>query len=162
MNFKIDFKPSKEYYEEAYDEMISSYKLKKWEPFFALLLVVFGIVIYFIINNEKLKFLPFIFILLGFYELIKFYNEKKKWINARLKSKVLEKNIQIEFYDDYLIHSGPFSKGQIRWDGLKNIQETSKGIILKLYVGTSIYLSKTNFKTRNEVDFILSKKQNTL
>ncbi|MEC4003839.1 hypothetical protein OX283_004160 [Flavobacterium sp. SUN052] len=162
MNFKIEFKTSKEYYEEAYDEMISTYKLKKWEPFFATLLVVFGIVIYFIINNEKLKFLPFIFILFGFYELIKFYNEKKKWINARLKSKVVGENIKIEFYDDYLIHFGPFSNGQIIWNGLKNIQETSKGVILKFDVGTSLYLSKTIFKNRNEINFILSKKQNSL
>ncbi|GAA4041735.1 YcxB family protein [Flavobacterium chungnamense] len=162
MNFKIDFKASKEYYEEAYDEMISSYKLKKWEPIFALLLVVFGIVIYFIINNKKLKFLPFIFILLGFYELIKFYNEKKKWINSRLKSKIQGENIKIEFYDDYLIHSGPFSNGQIKWNGLNNIQETSKGIILKLESGTSIYVSKANFKMPNEIDFILSKKYNSL
>lgn len=159
MNFKIDFTPNKEYYKEAYEEMISTYKLKKWEPIFALLLIVFGLFIYFTIKSENLKFIPFIFIFLGIYELVKFYFEKRKWINDRLKSNVVGKNIEVEFTNDYMVHSGPFSNGKISWDGFKNLMETQKGILLKQENGINIYFSKEIFKNRSEIDFILNKKK---
>ena len=159
MNFKIDFTPNKEYYKEAYEEMISTYKLKKWEPIFALLLIVFGLFNYFTIKSENLKFIPFIFIFLGIYELVKFYSEKRKWINNRLKSNIVGKNFEVEFTDDHMVHSGPFSNGKISWDGFKNLIETQKGIFLKQENGISIYLSKENFKNRSEIDFILNKKK---
>ena len=159
MNFKIDFTPNKEYYKEAYEEMISTYKLKKWEPIFALLLIVFGLFIYFTIKSENLKFTPFIFIFLGIYELVKFYSEKRKWIKNRLKSNIVGKNFEVEFTDDHMVHSGPFSNGKISWDGFKNLIETQKGILLKQENGINIYFSKEIFKNRSEIDFILNKKK---
>jgi hypothetical protein len=159
MNFKIEFYPDKSYYKEAYEEIISTYKFKKWEPIFAILFFVFGISIYFINQTENLIFFPSVFIVIGIYEFFKFYNEKRKWIKDRLNSKVFEKKLELEFEEEYLIHSGPFSKGKINWNGINDILKTKKGILIKPETGISIYLSEKVFKSKSEIDFIISKKK---
>lgn len=43
MNFKLTFIPNEQYYNEAYGEMISSLKYKKYEPIFAMIMIGSGI-----------------------------------------------------------------------------------------------------------------------
>jgi hypothetical protein len=66
------------------------------EPIFALLLIAFELSIYFIIKSEKLSSCLFLFFLWNLW-VDKIYFEKRKWINNRLKSNVVGKNIEIEF-----------------------------------------------------------------
>ena len=95
MSFKIEFYPDKSYYEEAYNEIISTLKLKKYEPIFALVIIFFGITLFFINQNKNLSFISIIFIGIGIYEFMKYYYEKQKWINDRLKSKILGEKLEI-------------------------------------------------------------------
>lgn len=159
MNFKIEFYPDKNYYKEAYDEMLSTNFLKKWQPLFGIFFVILGYLSNSINKNENLN-LPTLMILgYGIYEFFSYFLLKKKWMNDRLKSKVFEKKMELEFYEDYFISFGPFSEGKLNWNGLKQILKTKKGIILRLETGMSIYLSDKIFNTKNEIDFIISKRK---
>lgn len=159
MNFNLTFKPDENYYKEAYSEIISSLKLKKYEPILATIMVLFGIGLYFLDNDRKLGLFPFVFSGIGIYEFYKSYNEKQKWLKDRLDSKISGQLLEIEFSETTIKHSGPFSNGELNWNGLKNIIKTKNGIILKPENGISIYLPDRLFNDREQIDFIISKKK---
>ena len=92
-----------------------------------------------------MSFFPLLFSGLGVFELIKVYTSRKKWLNDRLTSGVTGQEIKLQFTDDYIIHDGPFSSGNIKWIGIKSIRLTNKGLILKPETGIAIYLPRTAF-----------------
>ncbi len=161
MDFRLTFTPDEPYYKEAYDEIVSSLKFKKYEPYFATTMVIFGIGLYVYDTNSILGMFPIVFSLIGVYEFYKLYHEKKKWLKDRLDSKVLGQNIELVFNDSSIIHKGPFSNGEINWNGIKNIFKTQKGIIIKPENGISIYLPDKLFEDKKQIDFILTKKKNS-
>ncbi|MCP9763564.1 YcxB family protein [Lacihabitans soyangensis] len=158
MNFDLTFVPDRAYYEEAYDEIISTLKRRKYESYLATCMIVFGLFFYFLNIFETLKFFPFILIFFGIYGHFSMYNEKKKWLKDRLDSRVAGQSMQLNFSEEVIKHHGPFSSGEIAWDGIKEILKTTKGILLKPENGISIYLPKTLFKNQKQIDFVLSKK----
>lgn len=157
MIFTITIIPDEPYYKEAYDELVSTLKLKKYEPYFAIIMILFGIGLYFFDTDKVLGIFPIIFSLIGVYELYKVYNEKNKWLKARLASIVTGQKIEMEFSDSNISHKGPFSNGEMKWEGIKSIHKTKKGIILKPDNGISMYLPDMLFSDKNEIEFILSK-----
>jgi len=157
MIFTITIIPDEPYYKEAYDELVSTLKLKKYEPYFAIIMILFGIGLYFFDTDKVLGIFPIIFSLIGVYELYKVYNEKNKWMKARLASIVTGQKIEMEFSDSNISHKGPFSNGEIKWEGIISIHKTKKGIILKPDNGISMYLPDMLFSDKNEIEFILSK-----
>ncbi|MEA5403792.1 YcxB family protein [Arcicella sp. DC2W] len=159
MNFSLTYVPDRQYYEEAYREMISSLKLKKYEPVLATIMIVFGIGLYLLDKNNKLSIFPLVFCSLGIYEFYKVYHEKKKWLKDRLDSKVLNQPITLEFNEATIKHNSTFANGELKWDGLKDIVKTKNGILLKPENGLSIYLPDKIFRGREEIEFILSRKK---
>lgn len=157
MNFTISFKPDLNYYEEAYSEMVKSNGLKRFEPVFATGMILFAIVLWYRDNQGTLGFFPILFGGLGIFELIKVYTSRTKWISERMKSGVTGQEINLQFTQDQIVHSGPFSTGDIKWTGIKSIGQTDKGIIIKPETGTAIYLPKTSFQTQEQIEFIINK-----
>lgn len=159
MNFNLTFKPDENYYKEAYAEIISSLKLKKYEPIFATIMVIFGIGLYVFDTHKILGVFPFIFSGIGIYEFCKFYFEKKKWLKDRLDSRIAGQLLEIAFNETTIKHKGPFSNGELDWNGIKDIKKTKKGVLLKPENGISIYLPDRLFEDKKQIDFILSKKK---
>ena len=159
MTFKLTFTPDKKYYEEAYDELISITKLRKWEPIFAIIMTLFGIGLYYFDERGLLGILPFFFIILGVYEFVKVSYIKRKWLKEREHSGVNGQLNEIEFNDEVIRHSGPFSNGEIIWAGFKEIKKTKKGIVLKPETGISLYLPDRWFNDNEEINFIMSKRK---
>lgn len=157
MEFSLKFIPDENYYKEAYDEMVSSMRYKKYVPYFASALIFVGIVFSFLDKSGVVGIFPFLFICSGLYEFFKFYNEKKKWMKDRLDSRILGKEIQMQFTDEMIKINGPFSNGELKWFGLKKIVKTKKGILLKPENGLSIYLQDKMFSSDEQIKFILSK-----
>ena len=157
MEFNLKFIPDENYYKEAYDEMVSSMKYKKYVPYFASTLIFVGAVFYFLDKSGVIGIFPFLFIFLCLYEFFKFYNEKKKWMKDRLDSRILGKEIQMDFTDEIIKINGPFSIGEMKWVGLKKIVKTKNGILLKPENGFSIYLQDKMFSSDEQIKFILSK-----
>jgi len=160
MNFILTFIPDKQYYIEAYDEIISLLKYKKYEPYFAIILIGMGIILYFQDTYKVSELMPILFSLSGIYQLFKLYFEKKKWLKDRLDSKIIGQQIKMHFTDEGIKHNGPFSNGELNWKGLKKIVKTKKGILIKPENGISIYLPNTVFKNEVQLEFILSKNSN--
>ena len=158
MDFKLTFCADEAYYKEGYREIISSFKLKKYEPLFAGISIVAGIGLYVYDRHHILGLFPFVFSISGIYTFYKTYYEKKKWLKDRMTSKIANEMLEIAFSDIEIKHLGPFSKGEMRWDGLKDILETKNGILIKPENGLSIYLSKKQFANREQIEFVLSKK----
>lgn len=159
MNFLVIIKPDLAYYEEAYDEMISSKRFKKLEPFFAVTMILFGMGLWYFDTTNVFSFFPFVFSAVGLYELVMVYVSRKKWLKDRLDSRILGQEMRLQFTEEFINHTGPFSSGEINWDGLKSITETKKGLIIRPENGTVIYLPRTLFNSSEEFEFILSKTQ---
>lgn len=116
-----------------------------------------GMVLQYFDAERALSVFPFVFSGVGVYELFKVYWEKKKWINDRLGSRIIGKRIELEFTDEYIIHSGPFANGKITWDGLRSVLATNKGLIIKPENGVVIYLPRTIFQSQKDIEYILAK-----
>lgn len=158
MTFNLSFKPDEKYYKEAYEELISLTRLKKWEPILAIIMVVFGVGLDYFDKYDKLGIFPFFFMIMGIYEFFKFFYNKTKWLKERRESQVTGQLIEIEFNNETIKHSGPFSNGEIKWTGLK-VRKTNKGIVLKPETGIVLYLPDSLFKGQDEIAFILSKRR---
>ena len=161
MNFNLTLIPDELYYKEAYREILSTFKFKKYEPFFATLMVILGIGLYFYDTNRITGLFPFFFSLIGIYEFYKQFHEKNKWLKDRLASKVASQKIELEFSDSIIIHKSPFSNGEIKWEGIKKIIKTQNGLIIKPENGISIYLPDRLFSDRKHIEFILTKNKNS-
>ncbi len=159
MDFTISFRPDLDYYKEAYSQIIKSNGLKRFEPVFATMMILVGLGLWYFDESSALGLFPFLFSGLGLFELIKVYTSRNKWISDRVKSGVTGQEIQIQFTDDLIIHHGPFSSGNIKWIGIKSIGQTDKGLIIKPEIGTVIYLRKTTFDDKDQIDSILSKRK---
>jgi hypothetical protein len=162
MNFKVTITLDEQYYSEAYEELISLNKLNKWEPYLAGAMILVGFILYTFDNNDQLGFFPFIFIGVGIFEFIKAKTKKSKWLKERLDPALVGNQLEVEFREEFIRHSGPFSNGDIKWAGLKEIKKTCNGIILKPSRGISIYLPDKLFRSKDEIDFILSKHNSDL
>ena len=85
------------------------------------------------------------------------YFEKNKWLKDRLDSKIVGQQIEMHFTDEVIKHNGPFSNGELNWNGIKAIVKTKKGILIKPENGISIYLQNSLFKDKAQIEFILKK-----
>lgn len=157
MIFNITLTPDEPYYKEAYGELVSTLKIKKYEPYFAIIMILFGIGLYYFDTYKVSGIFPIIFSLVGVYEFFKVYHEKNKWMKGRLANNVTGQKIEMEFNESTIVHKGPFSNGEMKWEGFKSIQKTKKGIILKPDNGVSIYLPDRLFSDNKQIEFILSK-----
>ena len=158
MEFQVTITPAKKYYTEAYTELISLTRLKKWEPYIAILMILVGVIVYYF-NIKNLKIFPFIISAAGFYELYKSFYERNKWLKDRLDSNIAGQQINFIFNEKTIKHSGPFSNGEMSWSGFKSIIKTRKGIVLRPETGVSIYLPDYVFDDRSKIEFILSMKK---
>ncbi len=157
MNFEVAFTPDKQYYDEAYVEMLSITKVKKWEPVLGTIMVAAGVIFYFFDRYRVLGIFPFVISGIGIYEFCKFYYEKHKWLQDRLAGSVHGQLLHIAFSEDHIRHSGPFSNGEMKWTGLNCITKTKKGILLKPETGFSIYLPYRIFADNGQIDFVVLK-----
>jgi len=156
MNFEINFKPSMDYFEESYSEIIKSNWVKRFEPLFAIVMVLFSIGLWYYDRTGVLGLFPIFFGALGVFELVKVYHSRRKWLRDRAQSGVIGQDIRFQFTDDLIIHNGPFSNGNIKWTGIKSITETKKGVLVRPDTGVALYLPKSMFASE-QIDFILSK-----
>lgn len=157
MDFTINFRPDLNYYKEAYSEMIKNSGLKRFEPVFASMMILTGPGLFYFDKSNALGFFPILFSGVGVFELIKVYTSRSKWLNDRVKNGVIGQEIRLQFTDDLIIHNGPFSNGSLKWTGIKSVKQTEKGIIIRPETGIVIYLSKTMFERKEQIDLIINK-----
>lgn len=156
MDFEISLEPSMDYFEESYSEIIKSKWLKRFEPLFAIAMILGSIGLWYFDRTGVLGLFPILLGALGFFELVKVYHTRRKWLRDRAQSGVIGQEIRMRFTEDQIIHNGPFSNGDIKWIAIKSITETKKGVLVRPDTGVVLYLPKSML-SREQIDFILSK-----
>jgi len=159
VNISLKVRISEEYYKEFYSEWLKFRSYKKWQPHVAILLLIFGIVLFIVFRNNF--FIPILFILFGIYEFFEFYYSRNKWLKERLSSNITNKEIMIIFEDNIIKSNGPFSNNELKWNGISKAIETEKGLFLIPENGVSIYLQKSSFDSIDQVQSIITKVQNS-
>ncbi|NBP67136.1 MAG: YcxB family protein [Cytophagia bacterium] len=158
MNFTVSFRPDLNYYKEAYSEIVRNNGVKRFEPVFAIAMILSGIGLFYFDKTNVLGFFPILFSGIGAFELIKVYTSRNKWINDRVKSGVTGQEVKLQFTEDLIIHSGPFSNGNLKWTSIKSVGQTDKGVIIIPETGIVIYLPKRIFDSKDQIDIIINRK----
>ena len=164
MRIEIEVALSKAYYQEYYGEWLTfRSKRRKWQPLVGATLIVWGVLCAVIGKpTGNLALIPMLFVGAGIYELGQFYYAKWQWLRARADSRLENQRVRLIFTEQEIMHTGPFSKGELSWAGLRDVKETSKGIFLIPESGISIYVPKQAFESATQVQVILSRAKQEL
>ena len=154
MNITIKYTADKAYFREFYDQWLERSKWKKWEPLLSALLIVLGLVYYYLSKHPDIWFLPLIVVMAGLFELGKYIYDKQQWLKARFSSRIFGKELQLVFSEEKIRHKGPFTEGVFHWEDLEAIRQTSKGVFLIPENGISIYLPTANFPSAESIHWI--------
>ena len=105
---------------------------------------------------------PYFFMAVGLYETIKPFYKKHKWLQERKESHLNGQVITAHFGNDAMSTAGPFSSGEIKWAGIREIRETANALFIIPENGTSIFLPKSVFQSAEQIQAVLSKRGPTL
>jgi hypothetical protein len=158
MKIEVELTLSQAYYQEVYQEwVISRSKYRRWQVHVGLLLCCLAL-LFTLLSGARLKefwFFPLFFIVAGACEIGSFYYSSRQWLRSRVDSRLLDQQVALTFEPHVIHHTGPFSQGELRWEGIQHIQETTKGLFLIPQNGVSIYLPKSAFHSPVQVQEIL-------
>lgn len=160
MDIEIEIILTPSYYRELYGEWLTfRSKFRKWQVHVGLLLLVPAYV-FVEMSGPRIKDLwifPCFFILAGVYEVGSFYYSRWQWLKSRADNRLLNQTITLVFESEVIRHSGPFSHGELKWEGIKHIKETAKGLFLIPENGISIYLPKQAFHSLSQVQKVVER-----
>lgn len=152
MIFQIKLTLNKDYYEEAYGQILSLSKVAKARPFVALFAIGLGIILAYF---QVLDFLPIGLIMFGLLDFYMIYSRKMKIVKAQIALNIDDQTL--EFNDRFIKYTSKSDNGTVRWSDLKGIKKTKKGIILEQTNGVATYLPFNLLVEDKQVEFILSK-----
>lgn len=121
-------------------------------------MILFWVTLYSLDSKKALGIAPQLFILVGIYEFIKPYYSKYKWLQERRKSLINGQKIIVHFTDELIKISGPFSSGEVKWTGIKEIKQTPNAVFLIPENGISIYLPKNDFESVEDMNAVINSK----
>ncbi|ALW83706.1 hypothetical protein AUC43_00455 [Hymenobacter sedentarius] len=159
MDFTIVITPNDKYYNDFYREWASQKWIRRWQPYLAVFMILFWIVLRFIDTGNALGRLPYFFIAIGVYEFTKFFYSKRKWLKDRKKSGITGQDIVINFREEFIKIDGPFSHGALQWKGISNIIRTPNALFMIPENGASIFLPNSAFDSENQIDAVIKAQQ---
>ncbi|MDP8171120.1 hypothetical protein QJU96_07445 [Pasteurella skyensis] len=156
MNIQITQHINKEYYLEYYAEWLKyKSKFKKYEQLIGITAITVGGFIY--IFNKEYYYLSIGLLIFGIIRIYDYYSSKQKWLKERLESKALNNTIQIIFSDEGIETFSEFGNAKMNWDFISDFIMTEKGLILIPENGISIYLQKSCFENKEDLDLIVQR-----
>lgn len=156
MNIEVIQNFNQKYYEEAYQEwLIYRSKSRKWQHKVGYLAFLIAVLICFF--DRKLFPISGGLVVFGTLMIYDFYSSKRKWMKARLGSKINNQSAKIIFKTDSVSSFGPFTQVSGKWEYFREAIETKKGLILIPENGISIYLQKQSFENQSDIQLITKK-----
>lgn len=156
MQIEVTQKINEPYYQEYYGQWLKfKSKYKKWAHKVGFSLTAVAAIVYF--ANHANYYFSIGLIVLGASMIYEFYVGKKKWLQARLKSKINNNSVEFIFQDDIVKTFGPFSETKEKWNFFVDVLETEKGVFLIPENGISIYLQKKIFDSNSDWQAIIKK-----
>jgi len=162
MYFQIELIPTDKYYADFYQDWVSQKWLRRWQPYLAVFMILFWAGLLFLDSGKALGITPQLFMALGGYELGKHFYSKHRWFKERRGSRVNGQKTIIQFRDESIKFDGPFTTGQLKWSGIKEIKQTPSALLLIPENGISIYLPKALFNSPEQVDAVLKAQSESL
>jgi len=159
MKIEINQKIDEAYYQECYRAWLNHRsKFKKWEHKIGFISVGLAVLIF--LFDSNLLYISGGLLVFGILMIFEFYSSKNKWMKDRLKSKMNNKEATFIFEEDKIQSIGPFTELNSTWDYFSDAIETEKGLLLIPENGIMIYLQKTSFDNKNDVNRIIEKINN--
>jgi hypothetical protein len=87
--------------------------------------------------------LPLALMAIGAFELLSNRVKKFFWLRRHAKSKLADATVEIEFSDDGIRSTGPYSSGTFQWSGLEKAKRTHSGIIIWPQKGMYWYIPES-------------------
>ncbi|MDA7887574.1 hypothetical protein N9B12_00795 [bacterium] len=141
MNATAHLKFDRDYFELQYNEWLAHRsKFKKYEIWFAMLLIVFGVGMAFAFRQQWL--VGGLFACAGIYEFAMSATSKCRWVNARLSTVRDDKTVELTFDDESLTSISKNGKSTIRLNGFSGFTPGSDGFFLIPDTGVSIYVPR--------------------
>lgn len=133
------FRLSREYYEQLQADWLAH--ISPWRRFavnFGAAWIMIGLAVHF--WTDVPPGLPVIFVAAGLFQIIRHVLHQRKWINARLREKSFEQDVEIDFTEDKITIRGPQGSGFCKWDAFERCRVTPRGLFLWPRKGVHIYL----------------------
>jgi hypothetical protein len=142
MEYTINLTLDRAYFSEAFSQSIRyANRWRKAERTIGTIFILLGVA--FLAWFESLVALPIVLIALGVIELIFPILKKPWWVGRQMKSKVANGTVEIVLSESGIHTSGPYSKGEMTWEGVERILETPRGVFIWPQKGMHIYLPKS-------------------
>lgn len=156
MNAKATVILDKQYYSECYSDWLRNVsKWRRYQIFIGLILVVIATILFGLTAIHR--FIPVILAGIGIIEISSYLLNRHKWMSERLGDKRVGHTVILEFSEDRIIHSGPFSRGEFFWDGIESITPTSSGIFIRPQKGISIYIPDQSWDRCDAKQFVIDR-----
>ena len=129
------------YFELQYDEWLQHRsRLKRYEVWFALALILFGVTMAIAFRHQWL--VGALFASAGIYEFVMATTHKSRWVNARVLTVRDDKTVDLKFDSDSLTSSSKNGSATMRLAGFAGFTPASKGFFLIPDTGVSIYVPR--------------------
>ncbi|MDD5070898.1 MAG: YcxB family protein [Candidatus Omnitrophica bacterium] len=102
----------------------------------------------------------YLFIWVGALNLVMNQIYRYKWLQARLKNKSTNSEVEISFTEEGIETKGVFSAGRLSWQGIEKCVETSKGLFIYPQQGIHIYIPKKAVTPEQEINSIVELAKN--
>ncbi len=133
------------YFELQYDEWLQHRsRLKKYEIWFAIILIAFGLMMVFTFPRQWL--VGALFASAGVYEFTMAATHKRRWVNARVSAVRDDKTVDLQFDTDTLTSTSANGTGTMRLSGFTGFICASHGFFLIPDTGVSIYVPRASIE----------------
>ena len=155
MKIEICQEFNKTYFEEYFGEWLNARtKYRKYQRIGGIASLASAGVFYFF---DGFIFYFFLLLIYGLIMIFDFYFSKYKWMRDRLNNRMLNKEVKLIFDEDGIQTESPFSKSNSTWGVFIEAIDTDKGILLIPGNGVSMYLYKSVFEKKNDIEWIANR-----
>lgn len=95
--------------------------------------------------------------LIGVCEIGDYFLNRYKWMKDRLSDRRIGAIITLEFFDDRIVHAGPFARGEISWNGIESAMLIPDGLFLRPQKGISIYIPDRAWERNDGKQLVLDR-----
>jgi hypothetical protein len=154
MHAKATITLDERYYAESYAAWLRN--VSKWrrsQIFTGPALIIVAVTLF---TFAELHYIvPVMLLVFGICEIGSYFLNRYNWMRDRLADRRKGAITTLEFFDDRIIHAGPFARGEMSWNGIESVKPTPNGLFLRPQRGISIYIPDWAWERSDEKQLVL-------
>jgi uncharacterized membrane protein len=156
MNAKAKVTLDRRYYSECYADWLRN--VSKWRRYQILVGLILVTIATLLVSFSAIHgLIPAMIAVIGVFEIGGYLLNRHQWMSDRMADKRLDDTASLEFLEERIIHSGPFSRGEFLWDGIESMTATPKGLFLRPQRGISIYIPDRAWETPDAKQLVVNR-----